>query len=288
MRSLPLLALLLVACGGGESREELFGPDGTGGSTIAFGGAGGTGGAGATTGTGGVPSGAGGVIGVGAQGGAPPAANCSNELPAVIRDFTEAHSDFESYLGSGTPGMVLPDLGPDQKPVYAHPGPTATSSGPAQFAHWYNDDPMFNISLGTTIVFQEPTPGTFLYDNSAFFPIDNQGFGNGPNSLFMMSAHNYLFTTEIHTEFTYEGGELFTFRGDDDLWVFINRKLAIDLGGVHGALEQSIDMDNMAPMLGISIGNTYPMDIFHAERHTVESNFRIETTIKCFTPVDVR
>ena len=29
-------------------------------------------------------------------------------------------------------------------------------------------------------------------------------------------------------------------------------------------------------------GQTYPMDIFHAERHTNESNFRIVTTIECF------
>jgi fibro-slime domain-containing protein len=27
------------------------------------------------------------------------------------------------------------------------------------------------------------------------------------------------------------------------------------------------------------------MDIFHAERHTVQSNFRIETSIACFQPV---
>jgi hypothetical protein len=27
------------------------------------------------------------------------------------------------------------------------------------------------------------------------------------------------------------------------------------------------------------------MDIFHAERHTTQSNFRIETNIQCFTTV---
>ncbi|MBC8071568.1 MAG: hypothetical protein IAG13_24795 [Deltaproteobacteria bacterium] len=34
--------------------------------------------------------------------------------------------------------------------------------------------------------------------------------------------------------------------------------------------------------LGLTVGETYAMDIFHAERHTNESNFRIETTIECF------
>ena len=41
----------------------------------------------------------------------------------------------------------------------------------------------------------------------------------------------------------------------------------------------SIDLDT----LGLQIGQTYPLDVFHAERHTVESNFRIDTTI-CSIP----
>jgi fibro-slime domain-containing protein len=129
----------------------------------------------------------------------------------------------------------------------------------------------------------EQAGGGYLYDNSDFFPIDGMGFGNGPNG----AAHNYLFTTEAHTLFTYKGGERFTFRGDDDLWIFVNGKLALDVGGQHEALVGVLDFDAQAAALGITPGMSYPMDIFHAERQTTESNFRIETNIKCFTPVVV-
>ena len=91
-------------------------------------------------------------------------------------------------------------------------------------------------------------------------------------------------------EFKYSGGEIFTFRGDDDVFVFVNNKLAIDLGGVHRAETGQLDLDEQAAMLQISPGNTYPIDFFQAERHTTESSFRIETSLQfsnC-TPIIVR
>ena len=66
-----------------------------------------------------------------------------------------------------------------------------------------------------------------------------------------------------------------------------SRALALDLGGMHDPIEATLDFDKQASALGISPGNTYQMDIFHAERHTSGSNFRVETNIKCFTPVVV-
>jgi fibro-slime domain-containing protein len=45
---------------------------------------------------------------------------------------------------------------------------------------------------------------------------------------------------------------------------------------------QTVNLDQRAGELGLQVGGTYPMDIFHAERHTVASTFHIETTIDCF------
>ena len=43
-----------------------------------------------------------------------------------------------------------------------------------------------------------------------------------------------------------------------------------------------------AASLGVTVGSSYAMDILHAERQTTESNFRIETNIRCFEPVVVK
>ena len=113
-------------------------------------------------------------------------------------------------------------------------------------------------------------------DKSLDFYVNRMGFPE------MFNGHNFHFTTELHGSFVYRGGELFSFTGDDDVFVFVNNVLALDLGGVHGPESASIDFDAMAGTLGIATGNTYPIAVFHAERHTTESHFRMVTTIDCF------
>ena len=109
------------------------------------------------------------------------------------------------------------------------------------------------------------------------FPrLHREDVGKGLPDQMICDPHNFHFTTEVHTKFIYRGGETFNFEGDDDLWVFVNNKLALDLGGLHPSVTGSIVMDS----LGLTMGTEYPLDLFHAERGMCSSHFRIDTTLQ--------
>lgn len=231
---------------------------------------------------------------------------CDSILEVTYRDFTEAHPDFEmDFSGDGVRRkLIAPELGASGKPVFVDsfgcpfdrntalecnnntPSNQAVIGNAETFSQWYQTIENINIEIPGTLQLLETQPGSGLYDfnSTNFFPLGQaDGFGNSPAG----RDKNFLFTTEIHLNFSYKRGQKFSFRGDDDLWIFINRRLAMDLGSMHGPEDGEIDFDAQATALGIAVGGTYSMDIFHAERHTDGSNFSIETNIACFTAPSV-
>ncbi|GHG92351.1 DUF4215 domain-containing protein [Comamonas sp. JC664] len=213
-------------------------------------------------------------------------------LPIVYRDFRgydvpaagnlpRGHIDFQNKNGAER-GIVEEQLGWDGKPVYARAaGGTQTTHGRAAFDQWFRDVPNVNIPVVSSLQLSHTGNGTYLFDNQSFFPLDNLGWvaaGHEPSRPDSNSVpRNFSFTSEMRAWFEFKGTEVLDFRGDDDVWVFINGRLALDLGGVHAPEPGTVSLANptLVQRLGLRRGGIYEVALFQAERHTTGSSYRL-------------
>jgi len=209
-------------------------------------------------------------------------------LAVTLRDKAES-ADFGESANvcdgkeKATRGMVQKRLGTDGKPVK-----TAGACQSDNFHQWYVAE---NLTGGYTnevchnITLQKNEDGLYEYDTDAFFPLDDFRYLDeartikNPNYTVDEGLdgkdHNFWFTMELAAKFEYVPGQTFYFRGDDDVWVFIDSQLVVDLGGLHMAAEGSVNLDD----LRLTAGKTYTFKLFFAERKCCESNFRMVTSI---------
>jgi fibro-slime domain-containing protein len=239
-------------------------------------------------------------------------------LPVVMRDFIPACQDGNSAVTTrpreGQPGATPPYGHPDFQCfngaergmvetmlVDGRPVRRATAtriSSAESFDLWYRSDDDFNRTVAQSMTFSSIGAGTYRFDASSFFPLSTplsgpvagfptEGLEGMTNDGGGSGAQNFFFTSEVRFWFEYGGTETLAFSGDDDVWVFINERLAVDIGGVHGREDGSITLADcasgdpsenepgcLAP-LDLRVGGIYEAVVFQAERHTTRSQYRL-------------
>ena len=247
-------------------------------------------------------------------------------IPVIYRDFRSNDTTDEQPAtfswdfnnpGDGASeisfGITEPALDAEGKPALDPAGNLyvyGSNEGPphsaASFAQWYRTSATLeqtgNLEIVGELVLPETGTNVYRYSSGddGFFPLDDPALApfawpNEPTygeTTFeptgQSDPRNFGFTTEVHYHFVYQGDEVLSFSGDDDLWVFVDNYLCLDVGGLHPARSgvMSFDpgtTDPSATQQGIvdackarlETDKVYEVAIFHAERHTGASNFSL-------------
>ncbi len=132
-----------------------------------------------------------------------------------------------------------------------------------------HDTAFKDVVIHDSLPFIHSGGGVYEFEDDNFFPLDGRGFGTEGR------YHNYSFTMELHRPFIMQANQTFEFSGDDDVWVFVDDRLVMDIGGIHTAQSGSFNTSD----LSLDNGEAYTLSFFYAERHTSQSNIHITTNL---------
>ena len=222
--------------------------------------------------------------------------DANNPMPP-IHSFFDDPMGAQYQVGHGGRGMVQTTLQPPDYIPQLTPAAVASDTCPP-VSSWYQTDTFPNSGGRTNdtcidLTLKKGDDGRWTFnsdDMDGFFPLDSF---NDPNNIKYFDRinatdptgrmRNFHFSMEMHLQFMYYRSDnlVFDFCGDDDVWIFVNNHLAVDLGGLNNRATDTmiVNKRNDSLHLGLVDGVIYNMDIFYAERNPVGSNLIIQTTM---------
>lgn len=127
-----------------------------------------------------------------------------------------------------------------------------------------------------------PTTGstTFQQTNTPYF-LDSGASERSAASFESQIGRDYSYSMEGHGQFVFnaEDNLYFTFEGDDDVYLFINNKMVMDIGAAHSITKSTFNLNDYIKECGLKDGEMYDFDFYYMERHSYGANIRIETNI---------
>lgn len=204
----------------------------------------------------------------------------NNDIEKDLVDYELGNDHFPTFLA----GKLIPNRGLDEAD------------------RWYQAVENKSASyFGTLGLKYEAEKAEFYFNRDEFYPIDEVKFSEG--DVANQDGHNHLFTMSFAVPFTVlaNGSEEFEITADDDTFVFVGDRLAIDLGGVHDAMTGSFSInedgevyaasgDEEQAYTGITLkgGDGAMVRIFHADRDSSSSVFGVKFTGMNISVVDSR
>ena len=91
---------------------------------------------------------------------------------------------------------------------------------------------------------------------------------------------NGSYTLRGEAQFVYQEDLYFEFSGDDDVYMYVNGVLALDLGGAHGICTKRVNLKDVATKCHLTPGEVATFTFFYMERNSDASNFKIETNME--------
>ena len=195
---------------------------------------------------------------------------CGYYNRAIETGMTEPTLD-ENYLPIARGGNLLPDRGMKN-----------------DFGRWFNTVDGKSKNYASTIDLRyDGTTASFSYENDDFYPLTKIVV---PDESVNSDGKNHLFTFNLGVPFEVmgEGKEAFSISADDDTWVYVNDKIVLDMGGIHGVTSGRFKIqdngevytavaDEALAYSGVKLnkGEAAVVRIFHADRDSAESAIRM-------------